>query len=183
VDFLNRISSEEQRQQNLEKMDVSETIEKTAEIARPDAAGFPFEIVLTGMLILALILLIFWLRKKKPKREEEKEESPAEIERFTADAAPVPHASATVSYAMMDLDIVRKAFRDFERSAADADKGRKGYETVREWSKRMDWPVSESFYETYDFVRYGSGQISESKALPFLEEIKKIKEKYLKINV
>ncbi|TWT04803.1 hypothetical protein [Planomicrobium sp. CPCC 101079] len=183
VVFLNGLSSEEQKQQNIENMDTQDPVDSLADGANPAAADLPFELIFTGILLVLLFSLFLWLRKTKNEKEEKKEANNIEIERSAV--APLQSSTATpeLRYAIVELDIVREAFRDFEQAAKRADKGRDKHETVREWLKRMEWTTNDQFFETYDFVRYGNGQISETKALPFLEEIQKIKEKYLKLNV
>jgi len=183
VDFVNGLETEDQKQQNLEKLDMSENFSDTPELSRPAAADFPLELIFTGVLGILFILLIFWLRKIKTNNERGKKESKIEVERFSSSPVHNVPEPTTVSYASIDKNIIREAFRDFERMAAEADKGRKSHETMREWLKRMDWNASDAFYETYNFVRYGNGPVSESIALPFLNEINKLKEQYLKINV
>lgn len=183
VDFLNGLAPADEIQQNLSSIETGEKPEQPADLMRPAAADFPFELIFIGVLLVLAVVLILWLRKRKPEKTEEKKGNPVEIERFAVNSAAPEKETAAFSYAMMDLDQIREAFRDFERDAAEFGKGRKTHETVREWLTRMDWHASKNFYDTYDFVRYGKGQVSEEKALPFLEEIIKIKEKYLKINV
>ncbi|MDN7241424.1 hypothetical protein QWY14_06445 [Planococcus sp. N028] len=183
VDFLNGLAPEEQKQQNLEKLDLEETVNKPFDTVQPSATDIPFELIFIGMLVFLLIMLVLWLRKVKPKKEETKKAGYVEIDRFAAAPAPTLPDSSAISYAAIDLNIIRQAFRDFERQAAEADKGRQKHETVKEWLKRMEWTASDAFFNTYDFVRYGKGQVSETKALPFLDEIKKLNEKYLKVDV
>ncbi|TWT28027.1 hypothetical protein [Planomicrobium sp. CPCC 101110] len=183
VSFLNSLAGEEHKQQNIENLDMEDLADPPADRADPAAADFPFELIFIGILLVLLFSLFLWLRKTKSEKEEKKTADNIEIERSAA--APIQSAvpDQEIRYAMVELDIVREAFRDFEQSARQAAKGRESHETVREWLKRMEWATSDEFFETYDFVRYGSGQIPKTEALTFLEEIQKIKEKYLKLNV
>lgn len=183
TEYLSGLSTEEEMQENLDKMDSEDAAKETHEAVEFATAEFDYSVLVIIVLLVFLFLLILWLRKVKPEKESRKEESTAEIQRFETAAMEEQQHSSALSYSKVDLDIIREAFRDFETLAADKGKGRHSYETVREWLQRMDWPVAEPFFNTYDFVRYGNGQISEQEAFPFLEEINKINEKYLKENV
>ncbi|PSL27693.1 hypothetical protein B0H99_1175 [Planomicrobium soli] len=182
VEFLNGLSNEEQKQQTSENMNMTEGNDPPSSDITPAAADFPFELILIAILLFLLFFLVLRLRKVKIDKAEKRKATTIKIERFTAPSSS-PFAKEEILYTMVDSDVVRKAFLDFERTAERGDKGRKSHETVREWLKRMGWTATEQFYETYEFARYGNGEIPETKVLPFLEEIKKIKEKYLKLNV
>lgn len=184
TEYLSGLSTEEEMQETLDKMDSEEAAKETTEAVGFASAEFDYSVLVIIVLLIFLVLLVLWLRKVKPEKESKNEEGKVEIQRFkTADAKEQQPNSSAASYSKVDLDIIREAFRDFETLAAGKGKGRHSYETVREWLQRMDWPADEPFFNTYDFVRYGNGQISEQQAFPFLEELNKINEKYLKENV
>ncbi|QDY44613.1 DUF4129 domain-containing protein [Planococcus glaciei] len=126
-------------------------------------------------------MLVIWLVKNKPEKEEPANKGAAVSHRYPTTAANEPSLQpAPVQYAELDVEAVRKAYRALEQEADAAGLGRKEYETVREWMDRMSWTVSESFFKTYDLVRYGSETLTASEGEPFLKEIKKIKEKIFK---
>lgn len=178
TNYLSGLSTEQEMLETLDKMEPAETAEEVQTVVQPAAADFPTEIMLGVLLVLALALLVFWIRKIKPEKESRKEASPIELERSDI-SVKTPEVSKTkVSYSLVDLDVIREAFRDFEKAAAATGLGRKEFETVREWAARLQWPVTESFYKTYDLVRYGNGQVSESEAQPFLDEINSLEKKY-----
>lgn len=183
TEYLSGLSTEEEMQKNLDRMDSEEATEEANEVVAAASAEFDYNVMIIIVLMIFLVLLVLWLRKMKPEKESRKEEKAVEIQRFETAAMEEQQRSSAVNYSEMDLDIIREAFRDLETTAAGKGKGRHSYETVREWIQRMDWPVAEPFFYTYDFVRYGDGKISEQEALPFLEEINKINERYLKENV
>lgn len=178
TNYLSGLSTEQEMLETLDKMEPEETAEEVQTVVQPAAADFPTEIMLGILLVLALALLVFWIRRIKPEKESRKEPTSIELERSVI-SAKVPEANnSRVSYSLVDLDVIREAFREFEKTAAATGLGRKEFETVREWAARLQWPVSESFYKTYDLVRYGNGQVSEVEAKPFLDEINSLEKKY-----
>ncbi|WKA49907.1 hypothetical protein QWY22_13465 [Planococcus liqunii] len=182
TEYLSGLSTEQEMKETLENLDPETLAEEEGQASfQPEAADFPVEFMLAAILLVFFILLVFWLVKNKPEKEEQQEKGAAETRRYPTSSAEEPSEQLTrVQYAELDVEAVRKAYRAFEQQADAAGLGRKEYETVREWMNRMSWTVSESFFKTYDLVRYGSGTLTELEGEPFLEEIKKIKEKYLK---
>ncbi|EMF46498.1 hypothetical protein B481_2264 [Planococcus halocryophilus Or1] len=73
----------------------------------------------------------------------------------------------------MDLHQIREIFRELEKTAKEQNIGRENYETIREWIARMKWDVSDSFYNTYDRVRYGDKQLPELQVVEFIMDIQK----------
>lgn len=181
AEYLSGLSSEQEMMETMEKLEPEKSSEEAQAISQPAAADFPVELMLAGILAVSFVLLLLWLMKTIPEKESPKEVSAAAIKRLAATSVNGQNQLVeAIRYSEMDLQVIRKAYRDFEKEAAIADQGRKEFETVREWMHRMNWQVPESFYKTYDLVRYGSGTVPESEAEPFLNEIKKIKEKFLK---
>ena len=70
---------------------------------------------------------------------------------------------------------VRTAYKIFENDATTAKYSRYTGETVKEWFYRMSWGQDEQVFSTYDKARYGSLAITESEAIRFINELKKIK--------
>src|SRR5690606_21837790 len=127
TNYLSGISTEQEMLETLDKMEPAETAEEVQTVVQPAAADFPTEIMLGVLLVLALALLIFWIRKIKPEKESRKEASPIELERSDI-AVKTPEVSKTkVSYSLVDLDVIREAFRDFEKAAAATGLGRKEF--------------------------------------------------------
>ncbi|WP_422123680.1 hypothetical protein DHX103_02405 [Planococcus sp. X10-3] len=139
-----------------------------------------------GTAIVVLLLLIggiLLIRKIRKNTEQKVEERTAEISRFTTQPEAPVEPPAVHNHDMVDIHEIRRAFREFEREALTAQKGRLEHETIREWAQREDVQVSQSFFNTYDKVRYGNGGIAAIDAIPFLEELEKIKMILLKENV
>lgn len=180
--YLSGLSTEQEMKETLEKLDPETVAEEEAQASfQPEAADFPVEFILAAVLLIFFALLVIWLVKNKPEKEGPANKGAAVSHRYPTTAANEPSLQpAPVQYAELDVEAVRKAYRAFEQEADAAGLGRKEYETVREWMDRMSWTVSESFFKTYDLVRYGSETLTASEGEPFLAEIKKIKEKYLK---
>ncbi|MGI2327378.1 hypothetical protein [Planococcus sp. YIM B11945] len=180
--FLTGLSTEQEKQETMDKLQVGEAPEQTGgyQSTTPD---FPIEWFVWSGLIVAAVLLVMWFRKSKLEKEEQKKQSLVDIQHFSAATAEKPSKKTAIRYEDVDLHLIRETFRDFEKLAAELNQGRKEHETVREWIRRMKWSASDSFYKTYDLVRYGNSQVSHSQAAPFLNEIQELKEKYLKKDV
>ncbi|MFD1031151.1 hypothetical protein [Metaplanococcus flavidus] len=150
-----------------------------------DAETLEFDYTIGTAIVVLLLLIggILLIRKIRKDTEEKAEESAVETSRFTAQPeAPVEPAAAP-NYDMVDIHEIRRAFRKFEGEVAAVQRGRLAHETIREWAKREEVPVSETFFRIYDKVRYGRGGIAANEAFPFLEELEKIKMNLFKENV
>ena len=77
----------------------------------------------------------------------------------------------------METNIVRDAYREFERMADEHGFVREQNETVREWFDRMEWKVSDRFHRIYDEVRYSGGRMNQEDGKWFINEMKKISKK------
>ena len=50
---------------------------------------------------------------------------------------------------------------------------------VKEWFSRMGWGKNENLFSTYDKARYGAMTLTEEEGRRFVEDLNKIREKYL----
>jgi MFS family permease len=184
TEYLSGLSTEQEMKETLGKLEPEKMPEETPSLGNPAAADFPVELMLAGILAVFFVLLVLWLLKIKPEKEQLKEKESIKIERYATPSVNVQQQPSLYGiYSEMDLQIIREAYRSFEQEAKAAGLGRKEFETVREWTERMNWNISDGFFKTYELVRYGAGKVAEIEAEPFLAEIKKIKEKYLKEHV
>lgn len=184
VAYLSGLSTEPEMQETLKKIGQQEESEQVQDSIQSTSFDFPIEIFLSVILIISVIALIFWLRKVKPEKEIEKPTPSITVERYAASQPKTEEKLKTgFTYGEAELQLVREVFREFDKEARAEGKGRKEFETVREWLERMGWPVSEDFFNTYNLVRYGNGSISEKEALPFIKEIQNLKEIFLKKDV
>lgn len=184
TEYLSGLSTDAEMEETLEKMGPDESEEQAQEMINSGSFDFPAEIFLAAGILVAATALIFWLKKINVEKGTEKPGNHVTVECFpTISETTEADAKSRIGYGDMDLQIVREVFRAFDREAAEAGKGRKDFETVKEWTARMEWPVTDQFFQTYDFVRYGAGSISEKEALPFINEIQKLKENFLKKDV
>lgn len=185
TNFLSGLSTEEEMQETLDKLgpDAEAGSNDTA-VSEAAPTDFPVEIFLGIVVLACAIVLVLWLRKVKPDSQERAEENKVDIKRHNHISAErlVPHDSARPSQ-NLDLHHIREVFRKLELLAKEQQLGRENYETVREWATRMQWNVTDSFFATYDQVRYGDKQLPERQAEEFISEISEIKRKYFKENV
>lgn len=183
---LSALSNSEQAQQTIDKMGPSETADKNELESVPAAADFPVEVMLAILLLGIAAALVLWLKKWRPDKTEPKLEQHLSIERMNMNSAAVNSGvehQDDLPAAPVGLQHIRAVYRDFERQAEAAGHGRFASETVREWTARKGWQASEKFFATYEFVRYGQGEVSAAEANPFLQEIEQLSEKNFKEKV
>lgn len=180
ANYFSGLSSTQEAQETFAKLQTSEAPEELQQAAADySPSEFPVELFFGAGAVLIILLLFFYLRRTKPALQTELPASPAEEVRFSSIGnEEAVQASEKVRYSEMPLEIIRQSYRLFEQEAQSAGLGRHPHETVKEWMNRMEWPASDSFFRTYEKVRYGLGTVAEKDALPFLEEIKKIKAEY-----
>ncbi len=184
-EFLSGLSPEEEMQETIDKLGPEEeAVQSETGVSEITATDFPVDILLGIVLLVCIIVLVLWLRKVKPDVQVPVKESISSIKRHDhySTESVVPLAAKSTE-STMDLHQIREVFRELERAANKVDLGRKDHETVREWVARMQWDITDSFYKTYDRVRYGDKQLPQSQATEFIAEIEKIKRIYLKENV
>ncbi|AIY06020.1 hypothetical protein Plano_2055 [Planococcus sp. PAMC 21323] len=183
--FLSGLSTEEDMQETIDQLGPDEeTTQNTQVISESGATDYPVEILIGLFLVSCVIVLVLWLRKVKPEIKVPIKETTNKTKRYpnqTIQTA-VPFVLES-SDAEMNLHQIREAFRELEKTAKEQNLGREDYETVREWVSRMSWNTSDSFYHTYDRVRYGDEQLPELHAKQFIADIQKIKKDYFKENV
>jgi hypothetical protein len=119
------------------------------------------------ILLLGIILVIIWLLiKNKNKTKTDKivlanlviEHEPSLFKknrksRFFRGPAP--------------QEYVRKLIYQLQIYADKNEMGRYEHETVREWFKRLGFPINEEFLVAYENVRYGNGVLARSEATQF----------------
>ena len=173
VNFISGISSEEDMLNNQGNME--EALEQPETLPYADGTAFDYTII-AGIAVLVMVIGgILLIRKIKPNLGQPKAEPVAEISRLSVSSDDRPETKSDHGYNMVDIHEIRRAFREFETKAIAAEKGRLAHETIREWALREELPVPESFFHTYDKVRYGKADIAASEANPFLGELEKIK--------
>ncbi|ANU27812.1 DUF4129 domain-containing protein [Planococcus versutus] len=184
-EFLSGLSPEEEMQETIDKLGPDEeAVQNETVVSDISSTDFPVEILLSFIVLACIIVLVLWLRKVKPDIQVPVKESVSSIKRYDHNSTESVVSLATKSTeSTINLHQIREVFRELERAANSVDLGREDYETVREWVRRMQWDVTDSFYNTYDRVRYGDKQLPQSQATKFIAEIEKIKEIYLKENV
>jgi len=181
VNLINGMTSEEEMLSNRGNME--EALEQPETLPYTGGVEFDYTIVAGIAVLLLVIGGILLIRKIKPDLGQSKEEVVAEISRFTAVSEVEPEFKSNHDYQMIDIHEIRRAFREFEAEAIAAGKGRLPHETIREWALRQELWIPESFFHTYDKVRYGKGHIAQNEALPFLEELEQIKRNFFNENV
>lgn len=177
---LSTLSNSEKARETIDKMGPTESAEKNELAVTAAAADFPVEIMLASVLAVVAFVLVLWLKKWRKEKPEPENQQPMAIERMKIDAvAPLSGKTAETNRQLeaVDLHHIRAVYRDFEHQAAAAGFGRSPSETVREWAARMGWQVSDGFFATYEFVRYGQEAVSANEAYPFLKEITQLSEK------
>lgn len=185
TEFLSGLSTEKEMQETIDKLGQEESsAANDSAITQTTSADFPVEVLLAIVVLACAVALVLWLKKVKPETALPEKESSVTIARHNHPPVQQLVQTPVSLYSQtMDLHQIREVFRELEHAAKEHGMEREDYETVREWMARMQWDVTESFYTTYDQVRYGDKPLPEMQTIQFINEIKKIKGKYLKENV
>lgn len=182
--FFSGLSQSQEAKDTFSKLRPPEVSEEMQPSAAASYGGLSMEWVFIAGAVLLFIVLILYMRRTKSEKPSLK---PAiqmeEIRSVSSERNENAETKETVRYSEVELEVIRRSYRQFEQQAETAGVGRKPHETVREWVARMGWNPTEDFFRTYDLVRYGAGSVSEQEALPFLSELKQLKEKYFQEQV
>lgn len=132
------------------------------------------------LIILCLVVIVFivWRFSKLKVEPIELLIDQASMERSASQTTMVEQKSEEIWQYSMETNVVREAYRDFEKSARESDFHRQPNETLREWFKREGWLVSERFYEVYDVVRYSGAVMNAQDGQWFINELENLFEKY-----
>jgi hypothetical protein len=142
--------------------------------------------VLIAVAVLFLTILVYWIWKNRNRKFQK----PAENESVSYSSAALdPKPSASTLSKWRDTLFkkpdhpVRKLVYQFERTAVRHHMGRKHFETVEDWMKRIGFSADFSIYEK---VRYGEEAVSEKEADQLKEQIrqmeKEMKERDVKVD-
>lgn len=185
ADFFSGLSQSQEAKDTFSKLgppEVSEEMQQSA--ATPSYGGFPMEwVFIAGGVLLLIVLIIYMRRTKSEKPSLKPTHRMEEVRSVPSERKEDAETKEAVRYSEVELEVIRRSYRQFEQQAETAGVGRKPHETVREWVSRMGWSTTDAFFHTYDRVRYGAGAVSEQEAMPFLTELKHLKEKYFQEQV
>jgi hypothetical protein len=132
-----------------------------------------------GIFLIALIAFTFIVRRKKAQFQDK---TPGFTFGSGGRKKNKKEKRLVYDYSVA-VDAVRTAYKEFEKEAQSSKAPRLKGETVKEWFSRMGWGQNEKLFNTYDKVRYGSYTVSSEEGSHFIEELDKIKNKYLENNV
>ena len=137
-----------------------------------------------GLVIAVVLLLFFIWRFSKKQRElvEVKKES-ASIHREAIQLSQLNRSTDIAWAYSMETNIVRDAYREFEKEAREAGYSRQKEETIREWFKRQNWDATNRFYSIYDVVRYSKGSMDAQDGEWFIEQLTLLSKKYFQKDV
>ncbi|MGE6487799.1 hypothetical protein [Paenisporosarcina sp. NPDC076898] len=138
----------------------------------------PWVAILSSILLIIVIIFVWRLAKNKAQVVEF-DENHMEYERTQSKSKHVNEQKDVAWNYSMETNVVREAYRDFEKDASSKGFTRHQNETVREWFLREGWNVSEHFYDVYDVVRYSEGLMNEQDGKWFIDEMQKLSKKYL----
>lgn len=142
----------------------------------------PWTIIL---IVISTVLLIFFIwRFSKNKREE----FDVIDEGVSFIREPIKHTQVIsvceIEWAYsMETNVVRDAYREFEKKASEIGYTRQKEETIREWFKRQNWKVSERFYTVYDVVRYSQSSMNSLDGEWFIQHLNSLSKNYFKKDV
>lgn len=137
-----------------------------------------------GLVIIVVLLLFFIWRFSKKQRElvEVKKES-ASIHREAIQLSQLNRSTDIAWAYSMETNMVRDAYREFEKEAREAGYSRQKEETIKEWFKRQNWNVTNRFYSIYDVVRYSQGSMDVQDGQWFIDQLTILSKKYFQKDV
>ncbi len=141
-------------------------------------SDFPWMIV---FIVVATILVIYKLWKLSKKRLDiiiPKKNMEISISREPILTSTVSTCKEIRWAYSEETNIVREAYRSFEKQARKFGLARLQDETVREWFSRQNWQVDKRFFSIYDTVRYGQTQMSGADGEWFITQLELFSEKY-----
>lgn len=175
--FNNQVRPLEPRETETQGEMKFEENEKVVNELATESLNIPWFAII-GSVCIAVIVILVWRLAKHKIEPLEIEEVNAQFERSQVEHTSKKEEQSIAWNYSMDTNIVREAYRDFEKQAAQVGLFRKQNETIREWFSRQEWTVPERFYDVYDIVRYSGESMNEQDGKWFIQELKKIFEKY-----
>lgn len=138
---------------------------------------FPWLAILGGLILIGVIIFVWRLAKNKSQVEVVKANQ-VDYERTQISALKMGKQNDMTWNYSMETNVVRDAYREFERNASSVGFTRHQNETMREWFTREGWHVSERFYDIYDYVRYSQGLMNEQDGKWFIDNLEQLSKKY-----
>lgn len=142
----------------------------------------PYMIIGAGLVIAALIVILAVKVSKKVMKPIRQVEMPYVVS-YSHPAEEAHHSENILSAFKKRFSRPRHPIRrdvfEFERKTAQWEKGRKPYETIEEWLKRIGVNGNLAIYQK---VRYGEEDVTDGEARKLKMELKKMKD-YLKGDV
>ncbi|MFX3674288.1 MAG: hypothetical protein ACE3JQ_07565 [Paenisporosarcina sp.] len=135
------------------------------------------------VMIVVLILFFIWRFSKKKRELVEGRKEIASFHRETIQHAQLNETTDITWAYSMETNIVREAYREFEKEATAFEYTRQKEETIREWFKRQNWDVEERFYTIYDVVRYSHGSMNAQDGEWFIHQLALLSIKYFQKEV
>ncbi len=142
------------------------------------SSDFPWMII---FIVVATILVIYKLWKLFKKRLDII--TPKKNMEISISREPILTSTVSTSKEVrwaysMETNIVREAYRSFEKQAREFGLARLQDETVREWFSRQNWQGDKRFFSIYDAVRYGQTQMSGADGEWFITQLELFSKKY-----
>lgn len=132
-------------------------------------------------IVVTTILVMYSLWKLSKKRLEKntlKKNMEISISREPILTSTVSKSKEVPWAYSMETNIVREAYRSFEKRAREFGLARLQDETVREWFSRQNWQGDKRFFSIYDTVRYGNNEMKEADGKWFITQLELLSAKY-----
>jgi len=176
--FMGNVKPFEERESQSQAQYEYEEKEKVISDMQNASVDFPW-VAIISVIVIILIGVLIWRLSKYKKGTIEVAKENAQYERHQVGHISSKKETSVEWTYSMETNIVRDAYRDFEKQAGESGFRRTQNETVREWFNREDWPVSERFFEVYDMVRYSGELMNEQDGTWFIDELNKLSKKNL----
>lgn len=142
------------------------------------STDFPWMAIFIILATILVIYLLWILSKKRLDKSTPKKNMEISISREPVLTSNVSKSKEVPWAYSMETNIVREAYRSFEKQAREVGLARLKDETVREWFSRQKWDGSKRFFSIYDEVRYGQTKMNGLDGEWFIAQLEVFSEKY-----
>ena len=142
------------------------------------SSDFPWMMIFIVVATIVVIYMLWKLSKKRLEINTPKKNVEISISREPILTSTVSKSKEVPWAYSMETNIVREAYRSFEKQAREFGLARLQDETVREWFSRQNWQGDKRFFSIYDTVRYGQTQMSGADGEWFITQLELFSEKY-----
>ena len=176
--FQSIAPSEEEQKKAVQQL--SEALDELKPLQDPStqSSDFPWMMIFIVVTTILVMYSLWKLSKKRLEKNTLKKNMEISISREPILTSTVSKSKEVPWAYSMETNIVREAYRSFEKRAREFGLARLQDETVREWFSRQNWQGDKRFFSIYDTVRYGNNEMNEVDGKWFITQLELLSAKY-----